>query len=566
MNGGERRGLIVPAAAIAVLLAFLPVLGHGWVYDDHRFVAANGALDGIAGAPWRAFDPAVTTVDGAEPGMWRPLRTLSFALDRGLFGSDPAGAHLHSALLHGAAAATVAALGLRLGLGAGAAFVAGLLFGLHPLQVEPVAWVAARGDLLCGLLLLVAVAIHLGGRPLAAAGVCGAAFLAKESAIVAPLLLVTADLAAGGWERVRTARRGPQAAAAIVAGLVGVRLAVLGAGPAFSQGEGLGLGPGVLALAQPAMLGHYFLRTVVPLPGAFDLQLDPTSPWPALAAAGAVGLLLAAARVPALRSTAAPARLAAAWSVGVLLPVTLLQVAFPLKILVADRFAYLALAGPALAAGALLDRAGGRAVAVAAAGAPLLLFSTVPALGTWRDDTALWSAVLARDPGHPRALHGMAAAQQREGRLQDADRYYRAYLAEAPGDAGAWLQAGLVEEALAERAAAAPAEGGPEERGRRLLGASASFHTAILLWLGGDPAGRERGLPAARLARACVLASLGQGDAAEDEALEGLTLWRRLPRDLRVPLEGRRAALGRWAAGTDRGGVLVALDSPPERP
>ncbi len=558
MTGRRADAVLLVLAFAAAVAGFLPALGHGFVYDDHRFVEGNPGIDAVAAAPWKALDPATTGLDGAEPGMWRPLRTLSFALDRLLLGPGPFGHHLVSVLLHGLGAALVFAAGRALGLGGAAALLGAAVYGLHPVQAEAAAWISARGDLLCDALLLGACLAHLRGARLATASMVGLAFLAKESAVAAPLLLVAADLAAGGPARVRARIRGPAFAALGLLPLVIARWAVLSGSAPFGQDAGLGLGPADVALAVPSMLAHYAGRVLLPSPGTFDLQVGATVGLTAGFLALAGGLIWIG-RVRPLARLAGPARAGAAWALAALVPVTLLQVVFPLKILVADRFLHLALAGPALALGAAADRLGPWVAGWVVPAAPALLLAALPAQARWESDERLWSPVLAEVPGNARALQGLAAASTDPAKQAE---YYAAYLERAPGDAGAWYRRGIAEEALGNSAA-----GEAVARGR-FLSAAHGLGEAVRLWVeGGAIGGRARGLTAARLARACVLARLG-GTRAEvaDAAASAYEAWRGEPPAARARLETRVLVLRRWAASTGDAALVEALARPPVTP
>jgi hypothetical protein len=170
-------------AAVAAA-AFLPALSFGFVYDDHRFLAENDNLTG-ASVVWRAFaDPACQTADATYAGLWRPLRTLSFALDRALFGQRAWGPHAVNVVLHSAAAAALFALLRRIGAGVTAACAGAVLYALHPVQVECVAWVSSRGDLLAAALLFSSTALDLSGSRRWALALGAAALFAKEQAVV----------------------------------------------------------------------------------------------------------------------------------------------------------------------------------------------------------------------------------------------------------------------------------------------------------------------------------------------------------------------------------------------
>ena len=131
--------LISLALAIAVSVAFSPALRNGFTgYDDGEYITSNPHVS--TGLTWANFRWAWTA---AHSSNWHPLTWISHALDCTLFGLAPAGHHAVSLLLH---ALNTALLFLWLqgatGFRGRSAFVA-LVFGLHPLHVEPVVWAAA---------------------------------------------------------------------------------------------------------------------------------------------------------------------------------------------------------------------------------------------------------------------------------------------------------------------------------------------------------------------------------------------------------------------------------------
>jgi tetratricopeptide (TPR) repeat protein len=80
--------------------------------------------------------------------IYIPLTTLSFAVEHHFFGFNPFVYHLDNLLLHLANVLLVYCLASRLGLSAAAAVLAALLFGIHPMRVESVAWITERKDVL----------------------------------------------------------------------------------------------------------------------------------------------------------------------------------------------------------------------------------------------------------------------------------------------------------------------------------------------------------------------------------------------------------------------------------
>ncbi|MGH7414093.1 MAG: hypothetical protein ACREKJ_07810, partial [Candidatus Rokuibacteriota bacterium] len=207
-----RRALIPLAVAGLTALCFLPALSGSFLnWDDNVNFLDNPAYRGLGVENIRwAFTSVLF-------GHYIPLTRLTWSLNYVLGGMDPWGYHLLNLLLHAANTALFYVVARRLlaaAAGGGtqdgrdapevvaAAAVAALVFGVHPLRVEPVVWISARADLLCALLVLVATWAYLRAvedpRPtrrgplLVSVGALAAALLSKGIALpfVAALLLL----------------------------------------------------------------------------------------------------------------------------------------------------------------------------------------------------------------------------------------------------------------------------------------------------------------------------------------------------------------------------------------
>ena len=138
---------------LLTVLVFRGVLDNGFVlnWDDLEYVTENPMVQ-----KWPNFFEMTTSFYAAN---WHPITWLSHALDYQLYGLNPWGHHLTNLFLHGLNTCLVFVLFVLLlvrgregydnGVYIGGIFTA-LLFGLHPLRVESVAWVSERKDLLCG--------------------------------------------------------------------------------------------------------------------------------------------------------------------------------------------------------------------------------------------------------------------------------------------------------------------------------------------------------------------------------------------------------------------------------
>jgi len=144
-SSNTRRDYLICGSLVFLTLAvFWPVTRCGFVtLDDPTFVINNPSVQN--GFTWESVQWALTTYN---LDFWHPLTWFSHMLDCRLFGLKPAGHHLMNLLLHLASVALIfLALKQMTGARWRSAFVAAL-FALHPLHVEPVAWVGERKEVL----------------------------------------------------------------------------------------------------------------------------------------------------------------------------------------------------------------------------------------------------------------------------------------------------------------------------------------------------------------------------------------------------------------------------------
>lgn len=425
MNAGETArapssSQAIAFTAFAAVLVLAPSLWFGHVYDDHRFLVENDALQEFD-VLWRAFiDPSVQTADDSYAGLWRPVRTLSFALDRWLFGGAAWASHLHNLMLHALQSGLVVAWLRSLGFRSWPLLLGGLCFALHPIQVESVAWISSRGDLLATTGVLAAVLLQARGRIGLACVIGTVALLSKEQAVVWPALLGITLLAQGmAWREVARALIWP---AVLTLAFVGTRQLLL---VEPLQEGGLGTSTGLASLL--AMLGHQLWTLVLPAGGAFDWQMP--------SGVGLPVLLVGVVSVGALFHRTL--RLPALWFHCALLPTLHVQSVIPLNIRVADRFLLMAL--PALAWGiaaalrrlSVVPRADRRVAVPAAVALIGLAGLTAQRAPAWRDDGTLWRDVAAyharagTGEDHWRAHAHLGVEAYAAGDLRHAREHFR---------------------------------------------------------------------------------------------------------------------------------------------
>lgn len=487
----RRAPLTALAIALVVAAVYLPTVRFGFVWDDTALVAPNPALESAAGLArafrrdlYRAADPTLE----ATP-YHRPTVLVSWWVNTRLPAAAPAALHAGNALLHALAAALLflllaRATGGRVGVAAALA----LWWALHPLCVEPVAWISGRYDLMGGLF---AVGLLLTPATGWRSAVARALLLAlglgsKESFVVLPAVLALRDWSDG--LRLRAALPGWLAMGAAGLGWLGMRSAL-----------GVGAPPGQ-ALTAAGFLGTvltYLGRAFAPLP------LSTGTPWtrPGWAALLTAGALVIAATVTAVRrrSLAAPLALT-------LLPLVPTSAAVAEFGVVADRYAYLPLIGLAwlaatvvgmLAPERLLVSRG--AVAVFGLLAVLGGASASLRLPDWRDDRSLFGAALRVDSGDWMAHLSLGRLAIAEGDLEGAIAHLQAARERNP-------RSGLVANALADA------------HHRRGDGAAMLEAARAAVALAPD-------LPQARLRLAIALRLVGERAAARAELDRMSVLW-----------------------------------------
>jgi len=197
-----RPGTMEIIACGITALAYLGTLGFGFVYDDTPQILKNPAIQDwryvlqyFTSHVWAAIYPH------SVGNYYRPLFLLWLRLNYALFGADPAGWHAASVLCHVAATYLVFRLAQQLTRDRMIAFVAALLFGLHPAHIENVAWISGVTDPLMACLVLASLSAFLSFREsqkvlqlVLSVGWFALALLSKETAIVLPLLILALSL------------------------------------------------------------------------------------------------------------------------------------------------------------------------------------------------------------------------------------------------------------------------------------------------------------------------------------------------------------------------------------
>lgn len=448
---------------------FLPVLGAGFVnWDDEALLVAETGYRAPGALRWALASTAM--------GHWSPLAWFSFALDYRLGGLDPRVFHATSLTLHGLNAALFYGLARRLLAAAGperadpvqawGAALAALVFAVHPLRAEPVAWISDRRDLLCTAFLLLALIAYVrgvrAGGPLAPGwGLASLAAFAgalgsKGIAVVLPLLLLVLDWyplgrAGRGWRAL--VREKASYVAVALAGAVVTWLAVWADAAPLGYRE---YGP----LARLALAGHAAWQLLVR--HLWPVGLSPLYELPAEVRLLTPRFLVPLLAVGALTATLVqlrhrwPAGLAA-WLASLIALAPVSGIVLAGRHVGADRYTYLAGLGLALLAGGggvhLVARRSPTARRIAGVAAALLLVG----LGSlawqqtlhWRDSERLWRRAVAVEPDCASCLNNlgralMRADSRRPARDAEAEVLFRRALTLRPDQPGPYLNLGAL--------------------------------------------------------------------------------------------------------------------------
>lgn len=465
-----KRTFVLCLLLIAATLAlYLPVAQNDFVnFDDDSYIINNPHVR--AGLTWNTVKWAFTRF---EQGNWDPLTWLSHALDCQLFGLHAGGHHLVSALLHALNVALLFWLLERATRLTWRSLAVAALFGVHPINVESVAWAAERKNVLSMLFFLLALVAYewYARRPqLRRYGLVfflyALALMCKPQVITFPFLVLLLDY----WPLRRIAAVSP----AVSPGETALH-------PQFSVSriliEKLPLlflslaSAAVTVLAQRA--GHA-LRTAAEYSllnrvenalisylryldmAVWPLKLAAFYPHPTKlfrvweVAAAAAFLLLATAFMVWQRHQRPYLIVGWLWFLGAMLPMSgVVQVGGHA---LADRFAYIPFIGLfVMAAWAVSERPGLQHIPAAWVAIPamVVLFAlgmvTHRQLGYWRDSPALWERALAVTENNFVAHDNLAIYLAQRGREEEAVPHLRAALAIKPDDLLATLNLGTYE-------------------------------------------------------------------------------------------------------------------------
>lgn len=434
-NTLRRQAPYLLAIALLTLAVYGKTLSFDFLtnWDDPQYITNNQvvrelSLGGIIAAFTRAWS-----------GNYAPVQILSYMLDHLLWGMNAWGFHLTALLLQACNGILVHLLVTRISGRESAGLLAGMLFVVHPVQVESVAWLSQRKNLLAMFFFLTSFLLYLAAEAddrktrtylVLSFMAFAASLLSKSVAIVLPLCLAAYELCIHGRrplpELVR--RLVPFVGAAAIIGLLtlylqrpemgGGRTAYYGGSPWATLLTMIPVFVRYLGMIiWPAHLCAFYMPSVKTAP-----DLEVMGGLLVLGAVCASGFTLYRRRNPLFF-----------WLCMGVVPLLPVSQIVPMVTLMNDRYLYFPMIGVAGLAGhamALVNTR--RRLQLRVVSAVIVLALGVASFHrseAWRNSVNLWSDASGKNPGSVDLMSVLASSYRDAGRTEDAVAAYRATFA-----------------------------------------------------------------------------------------------------------------------------------------
>lgn len=432
-------------AVLVTLLAYSGIGNNDFInLDDHPYILNNTVIRHLDLSNLKNLLTATLS------GNWIPLTTLSLALDYQLGHLEPWVYHLHNLLLHCLNTALVFFLSYKLlnlikeranskleteavDWVAPAAFGTALLFGLHPLHVESVAWAAERRDVLCGFFYLLSLWFYLDYASQsvsrwwkygASLGFCVLALLSKPMAVSLPLVMLLLDVWPLGRFQSNPQKTILEKIPFLIVGIATSWVTVVlqnrvGVIPSLNQ---LPMSYRFMNACHSVLFYLWKMAAPVHLAAHYPIMIEDIN---STGFAVSVLLVILISTLCFLLRKKRPYFLAAWLYFGITLgPVLgLIQVGYQAA---GDRFTYLPSLGPFMLLAALLSGLLSKRprilIALAVIVSGLLGYGTYRQVDIWRNSITLLENVLRVNPGKTMLVidNNLGAAYEEAGRLDDA--------------------------------------------------------------------------------------------------------------------------------------------------
>lgn len=426
----------------ACFIVYWSALGHDFlIYDDKKYVIDNQMIRGLS------LEHVKMSFSSIIMGNYAPLHFISYMVDYSVWGMNARGFILTNLILHAANGFLFYLLLIAMRWHIPSACTAAFLFVCHPVQVESVAWIAERKNLLAMFFFLSAAIFYIlfrnrgGGRARLFYILSIISFilslLSKSVAVIFPLVITLYDicLVKRDNRHYLLLNKVPFVILALAAALV----TFISQSPELGGGRrGYHGGPLATFFTMLPVLGRY-LRMVI-CPTELSVSYNPQikyAPDVAVAGAAVLVVLLVGAAFWLYRQRRELLFWFLLFFIG-LLPVSQIV---PLYTLMNDRYLYFPMLGAAAfftaIASMMINHVSGWGKGCLALFYCLLLLTfpimAVARVTVWKDDLTLWSDAVKKEPDNPLGWKFMAEAYTKRGDFAAAAFAYRKYVSLRPG-------------------------------------------------------------------------------------------------------------------------------------
>lgn len=466
---GRERRLFPLLICIFGAITYAAVPAFGFVYDDLTQILRNPTLLHLSSIPQYFLHHVWSYVPGMPASYYRPLFSVWLNVNYALFGNQPAGWHVAGLFLHLLASVLAYRVAWTVFRDQEAGLLAGMLFAVHPVHVESIAWIGGQTEPLAASFLLASFLTYLSSREhegwrrwallAGSLSMFAGSLLTKETALLFPILLLLEPAVLAGNGRSWWARAKFVPFYFVVDALyLLARIRVLGH---FGQTH-VALMTSGLSYTLPSVLLFYLRLMFFPvgLSAYYDTPYIQHPSFvqfwlPAFAVAGVLALLVLATRWLTSKGEveANSDRRACIffllWAAMFLVPALNLRVLDPGEI-AHDRYLYLPSVGLLAVIAFLLDKAAmrlhvpARTRAIAAALLAVSLSAMAAAQSFyWKNDLALYRRGYLIAPSNFNALNNLATAYLDNGAIDEGIALHKQILAKFPGNASSYYNIGL---------------------------------------------------------------------------------------------------------------------------
>ena len=420
------------ALVIVSFFAYASTLRNGFVWDDLVIVAENPLLRSFKSIPQLLMSQ--DTYPGVLTGYYRPFTYLSFLLDATVWKLNPFGFHLTNMLLHTGVVISIFCLALDLGFAKKASFFSACLFALLPINAEAVNFISTRNTLLVGLLIVTSIICYIKEHRIFSVLLFMLAMLSKELGLLVPAMLIIYDILIKGG-KLSLSKYWPYFISACL--YLILRKIVVGAnsGRVFDASHLLDR-----LLLVPEIIIRYLLNIVIPVNLRIPYIIKNSGfNLTQLFSCIVLALLIAIAFYYRKNRYVL---FFALWFFVFMLPVINI---FPLKILMADRYAYVSAIGICLLCGYVSGHLKENIVYLLSI---LSLFIYLPLVfnlnASWKDEPTFYHRMIDNAPDSDLGYHNLGLYYQDKGDFINAELFLQKAVETAPKTAESYISLALL--------------------------------------------------------------------------------------------------------------------------